>query len=167
MTGAKPLLSKLDYYDLNSLNRCRCRLCAETAGSRTSLECHFLTQLPSLQSPTLIPDGPGLNYIVTHDLALPPMNWASSTTRLYSQGAKSKLGECRDFDSTCAGTAQMEGLLHHTRAQADGTFWLQDKMRSARRPPHRMLLPKTAHGGVNYMSVGGEWAGGPVYRWIA
>ncbi|KAJ7861123.1 hypothetical protein B0H14DRAFT_2576265 [Mycena olivaceomarginata] len=99
-------------------------------------------------------DRPGLNYIVTHDLALPPTNWASSTTRLYSQALVRVPGVPADVQ------ARMEGLLHHTRAQADGTFGEDDARSQA---PHRMLLPKTAHGvGELYVGRRRNGAGGPV-----
>ncbi|KAJ7881529.1 hypothetical protein B0H14DRAFT_2565761 [Mycena olivaceomarginata] len=153
-----------------------CRLCAETAGSRTSLECHFLTQLPIAAIPNPYPsDGPGLNYIVTHDLALPPMNWASSTTRLYSQGAKSKLGECRDFEQHLCGYRVCQRMYRHkwkayctTPERKLMEHLVQDKMRSARRPRTVCFCQKRHMEWVNYMSVGGEMGlEAQFYRWIA
>ncbi|KAJ7871638.1 hypothetical protein B0H14DRAFT_2570649 [Mycena olivaceomarginata] len=78
--------------------RCEeCRLRAETAGSRTSLEHHFLTRLPSLQSPTLIPaTGPGLNYIITRDLVADVAAYELGFIKYPTLLARReiKLGEC-------------------------------------------------------------------------
>ncbi|KAJ7669693.1 hypothetical protein B0H14DRAFT_2657768 [Mycena olivaceomarginata] len=140
MTGAKTLpLSKLDHHDLTSLNRAQMPAGRSNRRLQNLIRTFHLNPLAVTVSPDpYLSDGPGLNYLVTHNLV--------TDVVAYEQGfidhptllarREIKLGESPDFGQRLCGYRPCKQMYRHewkavytTREQ----HLVQDETRFARR----------------------------------
>ncbi|KAJ7762263.1 hypothetical protein B0H14DRAFT_2633947 [Mycena olivaceomarginata] len=154
-----------------------CWLCAGTEGSRPSSTTSLSNPLAVAAIPNpYTSDGPGVNYLVTRDLAADVTDYEQGLIDYSTLLARReiKLGECLDFGNRLCGYRPCQKKYRHrwratyTTPERKLTEHLtQDETCFTRRPRTVCSCKKCHTEWVDYLSVGGEQGmENEFYRWI-